>query len=79
MQQTGRASYCIKRNWVIFSLRAITISGQSPISNYGINIEVSPNDKNGNGNGQTGFIRYYYDGASVNFTAPTFILQTNPL
>lgn len=50
-------------------VRAITISGQSIISNYGINIQVSPNDKNGNGNGSTGFIRYYYDGQSVTLTA----------
>ena len=80
MQQTGRAPWPIVLKGIGSSspLRAITISGQSPISNYGINIEVSPNDKNGNGNGQTGFIRYYYDGASVNFTAPTFIFTDQP-
>ncbi|MBM3712836.1 MAG: CHAP domain-containing protein [Actinobacteria bacterium] len=59
----------LKGNGTSSQLRAITISGQSIISNYGINIQVSPNDKNGNGNGTTGFIRYYYDGQPVTLTA----------
>ncbi|MBA4407232.1 hypothetical protein C0389_08165 [bacterium] len=63
-------------------LRAITISGQGQLSNsgmhYSIIIDVDPVDNNGNGNGQTGFIRYYYDGSTVNLTAPTNIFTDQP-
>jgi hypothetical protein len=62
--------------------RAITISGQGPLSqtgiHYSIPISVTPPDKNGNSNGQTSFIRYYNDGTQVSMTAPEFYSLNQP-
>ncbi|MEO5715656.1 MAG: Ig-like domain-containing protein, partial [Luteolibacter sp.] len=43
----------------------------------GINVTVSPSDINGSGNGVSGFTRVYFDGATVNLTAPAVIAATN--
>ncbi|HEY3103006.1 MAG TPA: trypsin-like serine protease, partial [Pyrinomonadaceae bacterium] len=48
---------------------ALTVASSNPSS--GVNITVTPNDKNGSGNGTTEFTRTYIQNANVNLAAPT--------
>jgi hypothetical protein len=53
----------------VATVRSLTVSSTNP--NSGVNIIVSPSDKNGAGNGSTQFTRSYYENTNVNLTAPS--------
>jgi hypothetical protein len=51
--------------------RTLTVNSSNPAS--GVAITISPTDINGNGNGTTGFTRFYRDDQVVTLTAPAAI------
>ena len=50
---------------------ALTVASSNPSS--GVNITVTPNDRNGSGDGTTQFTRTYNQNSNVNLTAPATV------
>jgi hypothetical protein len=56
-------------------IRTLTVNSENP--NAGVAIEVTPNDRNGEGNGTTQFTRQYSNSPNVTLTAPLTAANSN--